>query len=139
VARIIAAPDVVIAAEDIYPTTLTLRGDPANWINNDAINGQATLDGPGVVTPGFTITLSKLGPYWINENPGFLDEIRSLEGIIWGSYDGTTNAPTVYPDGTSIQDIELQLLSGGSGGQSSPWTIPNSFSTNSVGTTGGGN
>src|SRR5207249_7516544 len=28
----------------------------------------------------------------------------------WGSFDGSTNAPIVYPQGTSIMDLENQVL-----------------------------
>jgi hypothetical protein len=40
--------------------------------------------------------------------------------FIWGSFDGTTNDPIVYPNGTTIQNIENQLLI-----QISPSTLPN--------------
>jgi hypothetical protein len=30
--------------------------------------------------------------------------------LLWGSYDGTTNAPIVYPNGTSIEMIENAIL-----------------------------
>jgi hypothetical protein len=40
-----------------------------------------------------------------------LDEVNQvLQYILWGSYDGTTNAPIIYPDGTSILNMENQVM-----------------------------
>ena len=130
--RVLTAPDVLFQAEDLglfaqgTPIAFT-RSDTSAWINNDALNGQATLDGPGVILPQIVLTYSKLGPYFINRAPNFMDELNSVDGLVWGSFDGSTNAPIVFPAGTSIQELEQQVLFGGGGGGVSPWTIPNSI------------
>ena len=41
---------------------------------------------------------------------------------MWGSFDGTTNAPVVYPTGTSIYNLENQVLI-----QISPVYLPNGW------------
>ncbi len=123
------APDILFAADDLaigaggFPlAALRTAATGGNWQNNDGINGQVALAGPGqiqapgtaagVVTP-ITITFNKVGPFVINQFPNFLDELNIIStGFIWGSFDGSTNPPTVYPDGTSLRDIELQVLSG---------------------------
>ena len=34
-------------------------------------------------------------------------------GFIWGSFNSSTNAPIPFPTGTSIEEIEAQVLSAG--------------------------
>jgi len=40
----------------------------------------------------------------------FLDELTSFVDFAWGSFDATTNAPVVYPNGTSLQNLINQTL-----------------------------
>ncbi|MBE0543459.1 MAG: hypothetical protein IH623_19110 [Verrucomicrobia bacterium] len=117
--RILVQPDILITAEDLG---LTTGGTPvfvrrnAGWINNDALNGQAALDGPGIIAGQIVLAFSKVGPHMFNQGlpgPAFLDQFNSLgSGFIWGSFDGTTNAPVVYPIGSSIQELEQRVLGG---------------------------
>jgi hypothetical protein len=105
---------------DGFPVSIrrTIAAAP-NWINNNLSNGTANLAGPGIIgAPGttntitpITIAFSKIGPYLINRNPGFLDELNPIFlGLTWASFDGTTNPPVAFPIGTSIQDLEFQVL-----------------------------
>ncbi|HEY6169507.1 MAG TPA: hypothetical protein VI454_15810, partial [Verrucomicrobiae bacterium] len=124
VRRIITgAPEILFAAADVgvvlgVPVLGTRNTAAApNWINNDNINGRSALAGPGVIqAPGpnsasVTITFNKVGPWRINQNPFFLDELNFVSlGFVWGSFDGSTNPPVVYPIGTSIYDLENQVL-----------------------------
>lgn len=117
VRRILTQPDILFSAEDIG---LDAGGNPlairrtttAGWVNNNAINGQAALAGPGVIPPQVIITFNKVGPFFYNANPFFIDEANSFPGFVWGSFDGTTNPPVVFPSGISIQDLENQVLNG---------------------------
>ena len=118
--RVLTQPDILFAAADLgvdaggNPIYMS-RTDTSTWANNDALNGQTTLAGPGVIQPEVAIIFSKLGPYYYNVGPPFnyLDEGTGIPGfVVWGSFDGTTNAPVVYPDGVSIQDLEQQVLGG---------------------------
>lgn len=127
VRRVIQVPDVLFDAAD-------LQGGDANnvivtdsmvisaWQNNDAINGIAGQFGPGNpvpsvgTAPGFILTFNSVGPIWGNQWPNVLsqaDAIQPNQFLLWGSYDGSTNAPVVYPIGTSIEAIEAQVLGGG--------------------------
>src|SRR5204863_4403786 len=119
--RILTQPDILFTAEDLFDFQngapfLLVRSFAAapNFINNDAINGVPALDGPGVISPvsaprPINISFNKLGPFIFNQGPfpdgtGFLDELNNTgQGFVWGSFDGTTNDPVVYPIGTSIQ------------------------------------
>jgi hypothetical protein len=31
--------------------------------------------------------------------------------VVWGSFDGSANPPIVFPNSTSLQDLENQVLS----------------------------
>jgi hypothetical protein len=39
-----------------------------------------------------------------------LSELEGTTNFIWGSFDGTTNDPVVYPSGSSIVNLEAQIL-----------------------------
>ena len=66
--------------------------------------------GPGTINPQTIITFHKASPQFFNITPFFLDEATSIPGFRWGSFDGSTNEPVVYPQGTSIRDLESQVL-----------------------------
>jgi hypothetical protein len=57
-------------------------------------------NGPFPDTNGF------LGDYLLSP----VNETTQTPGVAWASFDGTTNDPVVYPNGTSIQNIENQIL-----------------------------
>ena len=110
-------PDIIFAAADL---DLTTAGTPnlvrrtAGFVNNAAFNtsvggggGVTVTAGPGTVSPTLVVTFSKLGPSFINQGPNFLDQANSAQfNAVWGSFDGTTNDPVVYPVGMTIQDLE---------------------------------
>jgi hypothetical protein len=101
VQRAINAPDYIFAAGH---TPLTIAGYPFmyartvtdGWINNDAINGNNTVGGPGVITPPIVITFTDQWPAILHQPP-FLDEFDFVLFAQWGSFDGTTNPPVLYP------------------------------------------
>src|ERR1019366_3804669 len=59
----------------------------------------------------FTTDVMDGTPYF-NSTPGgdIADTFYSALYFVWASYDGTTNAPVVYPNGTSIDNLENQIL-----------------------------
>ena len=132
VTRVITRPDIVFSAGDlglaqnIDPLIYT-RTSTATWIDNDALNGSdpVTFDhGPGVIAPPIVITFTTLLPIFFNSSvSAFLDEFPSEDTAftfgVWGSFDGSTNAPIIYPRGgnLSISQLRRQLLSGGIFGQ----------------------
>jgi hypothetical protein len=117
VMRIITAPDFVFAARDLGPDTANnfpwlAEFLAPTWVNNDAINGSVTLDGPGTVEGPVTFTYSKIGPWYYN-GPGFLSEASATTTVAmfaWAAFDGSTNEPVVFPKGTSIKALERQIL-----------------------------
>jgi hypothetical protein len=91
------------------------RTDTTRWQNNDAINGFSNLGGPGVIQPQVQVTFTDVLPYFRNSQPEFLDDLSAGGSFIWGSFDGTTNAPAVYPNYLSItlQDLQDAVLGTG--------------------------
>jgi len=41
-----------------------------------------------------------------------LTEANAIDRPIWGSFDGSTNPPVLYPNWFSIQELEQQVLGG---------------------------
>lgn len=112
-----AQPDIVFTAEDT--TSVALIGDrttTAGWLNNDPINGISVIGGPGVISPPIFISFNYKLPFFINNTPFFVTEpsitdtnarVFGLLGPVWASFDGTTNAPIIYPQylNYTIEDI----------------------------------
>ena len=102
VQRSIAFPDYIFAAGHTFPLPLSgfppayMRTVTDGWINNDAVNGFSTNGGPGVITLPILITFTDEWPATLH-TPPFLDELNFVLFAQWGSFDGTTNAPILYP------------------------------------------
>ena len=126
VERILLAPDILFGAQDLGTTPnaipvflgRTVCVAP-NWVSNDAINGQTPLAGPGQIQGTIGISFSTIGPWFLNTGGGSEEDTQL--GFVWGHYDGSTNPPVVFPNGTSIRQIEQQVFGSSRG---SPWTVP---------------
>ena len=136
VQRVVTTPDFLFSALD----EATGSGAPpvvnveAQSINFDQANVPPGLAGPGTITPPTTISFEKVGPVFFNitgqltGTPYFTDLpgdgsaaslIYDSEYFVWSSFDGTTNAPIVYPNGTSLANLESEVLT-----VISPATLP---------------
>jgi hypothetical protein len=105
VTRTLVAPDITFAADDTFPAMVTRTGTE-NWINNETLNGIAPRGGPGVIAPPVVITFNNAPRILGNVTPFFVTEPfitdtnarnAGLLGPLWASFDGTTNAPVIYP------------------------------------------
>lgn len=110
VSRILARPDILISARDLgVGTYVPVLG---GLVQPGFVNTGATLDGaaegPGNIEPQSGYTFSKVGVYSLNR--GNTDEQDGQPGNIWGSFDGSTNAPVLYPIGTKLADLEAAAL-----------------------------
>ncbi len=110
--RIVTQPDFLFSAADLTPNAASRTVTAGNF--NDA-NANLGLAGPGNIEPNMEITFNKVGPLLVNfYGTNFLhdglSELESRTNFIWGSFDGSTNDPVVYPSGTSIANIEAQVL-----------------------------
>ncbi len=141
--RVVTVPDILFTAIDALPGP----AGPLQWfdvarsINFNIANVLPGLAGPGTIDPTTTITFNKSGPVFYNtvtNNMYSLDEKTAFLDALWASYDDSTNAPVVYPNGTSIASIESQMLM-----QVTSTTLPQGqvglpYSTQLTGTGGGG-
>ena len=116
VRRTITAPDILLTAQDLTPgpdarpqINATARG-----INFNTNNSYVGLAGPGTIETPTVFTYNIVGPLYenfgmINTN-AFLTELDQIPLFFWGSFDGTTNAPVLYPNDASIGGMEYQVL-----------------------------
>ena len=110
--RVVTKPDFLITASDLLGFLASRTTTPGNF--NDA-NKNPGISGPGNIEPNMVITFNKVGPllqnvYGTNYILSGLSESTARTNFIWGSFDGGTNAPVVYPSGTSIANLEAQIL-----------------------------
>jgi hypothetical protein len=99
-------------------------GTFARNLNFDQANVLPNLAGPGTIVPPTTITFDKVGPVFFNsygditngtpyftETPGGdVADSYYTEYFVWASYDGSTNDPVLYPNGTSLANLQNQVL-----------------------------
>jgi hypothetical protein len=130
VTRTVTQPDILFTAGDLggpstaYPLTDSELTRGFNFVSN----GVVTVGGGGVtaqvIAPQEIITFNNVTPIYVNESPSFLDQITgSYPWLCWGSFDGTTNTPVVYPNGASYEGLLQEVIgSGGSTFQSQTWS-----------------
>jgi len=110
VSRILARPDILISARDLgvgtYVPVIGGLVQPGFVNTGAALDGAA--EGPGNIEPQSGYTFSKVGVYSLNR--GNTDEQDGQPGNIWGSFDGSTNAPVLYPIGSKLSDLEAAAL-----------------------------
>jgi hypothetical protein len=121
--RVLTQPDILFSAADIEPGPASVNSGSFPYARNVTFNVNNILPllaGPGTIDPPSKVTFNKVGPVLYNSSPSFLTELNStFDGFIWGSFDGSTNDPIVYPNGTSIATLESEALI-----QLSPATLP---------------
>jgi hypothetical protein len=129
--RIVTQPDFLFSAADL------LAGNELRNLNFNTANVLPGLAGPGTITTPTEFIYNKVGPLYFdyffnapndvmdgapyfNETPGGdTNDLFYSQYFIWASYDGSTNTPIVFPNGTSIDNLQNQLLT-----QVSPASLP---------------
>jgi hypothetical protein len=128
--RIVTQPDYLFSAADLVsgPGAPLAVPSASISIDFDQANVPTGLAGPGTINSPAAITFEKAGPVYFNydlggadidlngtafftENPG--SDVADLyydTYWVWATYDGTTNTPEVYPNGTSIDNLDYQIL-----------------------------
>jgi len=121
--RVVTQPDILLSAND-EPLTGALPnyGAFSRSIAFNQANVLPNLAGPGTVTIPTTFTYNKAGNLYENGSMAsyglttnslqpYLNELNQVPlGVIWATYDDSTNDPVVYPNGTSIQNLVNQML-----------------------------
>lgn len=114
VARTVTTPDILFTAEDLGVTagvpSPVIIDRSVTFTSNDALNGATTQAGPGTLSGPANISFTTLLPAFLNDDTYF-DEANATRTAVWGAFDGTTNAPVVFPSILSIQYIEQQVQS----------------------------
>ncbi|MBN8246758.1 MAG: hypothetical protein J0L84_04865 [Verrucomicrobia bacterium] len=114
VTRVITQPDVLFTAADVgvpgdasQPYTYGISGVSFTQVQNPG-GSPLIAAGPGIIEPGVVLAFNKVGPWVYN----VLDtaEEDGIRGFVWGSFDGTTNTPIVYPQGATAEQIESLLF-----------------------------
>jgi Putative Ig domain len=128
--RVVIRPDYLFEGQNLSSGgNDVIYQNPAISVSTpNFINGRnaAIYSGPGIIDPtsstNTVIVFSTVGPYYNNSSPAFLSGPNAAisRSFIWGSFDGTTNAPIVYPNGTSIATLAAESLF-----QISPTALPN--------------
>jgi hypothetical protein len=132
--RVVTRPDILFTTGDLVVAAgatfsiNALSRTPPNF--NATVPFPAGQAGPGTIEPGggggITFTYNDVGPIFENTAEPVVGEVNFIGGaesgipIIndtntillfqWGSYDGTTNAPVVYPSTASIANLEAQIF-----------------------------
>jgi hypothetical protein len=123
--RVVTQPDILLdAADDIAANTF--NGTVTRSINFVDTIISSNSAGPGVITGPVVFSYNKIGDAFENgydiafENGSlsifnfstnqFLNQLNQTPTLAWASFDGSTNAPEVYPNGQSIQNLENQIL-----------------------------
>jgi hypothetical protein len=114
--RVATVPDILFTARDMMPgpaQPVDQGNESARGISFNQANVLAGLAGPGVIDPPTVIIFNKSGPIYYNvvtNDLWFLDERTAFKYPMWASFDASTNAPVLYPNGTSIATLEGQML-----------------------------
>lgn len=122
--RVVTQPDFLLTADNFIAAN-TFNGSVTRNINFDTANVLPALAGPGVINTPTTFSYNKIGYVFDNgpiasfSSALFLSEVTQYPAFAWASFDGSTNDPIVYPNGTSIRNLEYQILV-----QVSPTTLP---------------
>jgi len=121
--RVLTGPDIVFRAQDmeygpngpgyLHHNALT-RNVNFNQSYEVPAGGDGTggTAGPGTINSPSIITYNKVGPDYENDNPSTMQGPKGVAGrwFIWSSFDGTTNLPVIYPNGTSIANLSAEAL-----------------------------
>jgi Putative Ig domain len=121
--RVVTQPDILMTASD-EATGPAGNGFVGSVVRNIFFEtGQILpgLAGPGTIDGQAVFNYDDVGTVWYNgpfaDTNSFLpgDEsgvnaTTAIPGLLWGSFDGTTNAPIVYPNNLSIQELENQMI-----------------------------
>jgi hypothetical protein len=121
--RPLVAPDILFDAGDLQggdgdDAIVAFENLSTAWIPAANTNGGGGLKlGPGIIPPAdaagpsFVVTFNNVGEILWNTYPvDNLDEATASIIRFWGSFDGSTNAPVVYPVGRDVRDVEAAVL-----------------------------
>ncbi len=133
ITRVVTAPDLLYSAADLLVVGANgiINNSFSRNLNFDQANILAGLAGPGTITTPTTVTLNDTEPAYFSVGGGTGNSILTGSGFgnsfgtvvgtyfVYGSFDGSTNQPVVYPNNTSFFQLQNQILI-----QVSPTSLP---------------
>lgn len=100
--RVVSRPDFIFSAYDDSTPTPVGWGyqctGTSNWLNNSSINPSLNSSGPGTIRPQVSIAFRDFGltdNLWTGDVPPFTSPGETQ--LRWGWFDGSSNAPVVFP------------------------------------------
>lgn len=126
--RVITQPDFLFSLGDSGAEFGYTTSGTSNWWNSAVVAGTTNQLGPGVIRPPVKIAFDKRGPN-VESADGFLAFVN-VDEIRWGSFDGSPNPLTAYPEGANFNgadhlSIHFRLTSVGAGAASQlNWQAP---------------
>ncbi|HTI69302.1 MAG TPA: hypothetical protein VMF06_05025 [Candidatus Limnocylindria bacterium] len=125
VGRLQPHADIVISANDLGTVSgqkpfLYGRSSAttAYYLNTSGGSSGEAHSGPGIIDPDATgngvgaspieIVFNKLGNYFLNS--GQSTQSEGIAGEMWGTFDGSTNAPFVYPPAIDIRSYSRAIF-----------------------------
>jgi hypothetical protein len=156
VTRTVTVPDIVFSAGDLISNTAppSYNAYGLGLLGTYVVDGTVQVSAGGnvvssVYSPRYQVTFNSVGPFYFNEGSveaggSFLDQYTGFYPVFWwGSFDGSTNAPVVFPTGSNISALESQILSGPGSGSGQvqglgSWNPVNLVNTNAAVTGGTG-
>jgi len=117
--RIVTEPDILLDAKDLASPNapqigIQVFGRGMSYTLDPQLPGASPASGPGTISDyPTTISFNDAGNVYfvpgefVNATNAFLGSEPSI--FTWGSFDNSTNAPTVYPVGSSLQNLLIQL------------------------------
>lgn len=118
--RVALAPDFLFTAGDQLNSVLSRTEPP--YVASPLVGGAGGANGPGVVdiasgnlNANIAIAFNKVGVLFQLGFGSFLRESEAIQEqqFVWGSFDGSTNPPIIYPNFLSITELEQIVLGGG--------------------------
>jgi len=121
--RVVTKPDFLFQAADLTISTQNQPYGVDSQVTTPVFDQSTILNGlagPGTIIPGATITFNKneggalylngsLNNYNISTN-SFLNPYYQVPFEAWGSFDGSTNDPVIYPNSLSLANLGNQML-----------------------------
>jgi hypothetical protein len=116
--RVATAPDILFTATDQGGAN-TFNGTVFRNINFDQGNVLPGLAGPGVINSQAIFNFNKIGAAFQQFGfpdtnsfifPSEVNQLTQTNSVSWASFDGSTNEPVVYPNGTSIDNLGNMIL-----------------------------
>jgi hypothetical protein len=136
-------PDIIFTATNLLNAPAAGEDEPYVRTYGAIIASPATNTSAGVslvFSPTMSVAFNNVGPIYVNENPGFLQNsaFYLYPYFQFGSFDGSTNPPIAFPNRTSLAGLLALELTPPSGVGNSPFNpFLNTNTVTATGTAGG--